>query len=305
MGEAHVFDLDRSTQQAWDGFSLRLAEVLSMMDDESTLEISTLAGDDTQVPVLRFVGLPSQQLRAEASCNAMQADCSQLVEDQFEAMVELGWTPPAPQGSPGCSIFTTTAASEDTDALARLCVSTLRQIYGVEHPVFLTPDQLSDLLQPEVPATAGEYAGREMVAVLPADQRQLDQLIDDELAAVYGTHPFRDSEGDVAIRVGSTMIFVRSTPDMREIVLFSALVHDVSGRSRAAEVLNDLNVDSRYGRFALHRDRVFVQMSVPAYPFVPAHLHQALRTISQIADGIDDELATRLSGRTTFGTSGQ
>ena len=59
-------------------------------------------------------------------------------------------------------------------------------------------------------------------------------------------------------------------------------------------------VPARYGRFALHRDRVYVQLAVAAKPFVPAHLHQALRVVSQIADGIDDELAAKLGGRTTF-----
>jgi len=33
---------------------------------------------------------------------------------------------------------------------------------------------------------------------------------------------------------------------------------------------------------------------------VPAHLHQAVRILSDIADGIDDELAAKLNGRTTF-----
>ncbi len=111
----------------------------------------------------------------------------------------------------------------------------------------------------------------------------------------------RDSQGDVAIRIGSTMLFLRSTPDFEELVLFAVLVHDVEGRSRACEVLNDLNRESRYCRFSLHLDRVFVQVSVPAKPFVPAHLRKALANISQMADGIDDELATRLRGRTTFG----
>lgn len=46
------------------------------------------------------------------------------------------------------------------------------------------------------------------------------------------------------------MVFVRTTPDASELLLFAALVHDVEGRSRAVEVLNDLNVQSRYGRFA-------------------------------------------------------
>jgi hypothetical protein len=40
-------------------------------------------------------------------------------------------------------------------------------------------------------------------------------------------------------------------------------------------------------------------MPVPAKPFVPAHLRQAVRIISDVADGID-ELAVKLNGRTTF-----
>jgi hypothetical protein len=77
-------------------------------------------------------------------------------------------------------------------------------------------------------------------------------------------------------------------------------VHDVAGRSRAAEVLNDLNVEARWVKFQLIRDRVFVSISVLSRPFVPAHLHQAVRILSDVADGIDDELAAKLKGRTTF-----
>jgi len=42
---------------------------------------------------------------------------------------------------------------------------------------------------------------------------------------------------------------------------------------------------------------------VPTQPFVPAHLQQALRVLSRIADGIDDALASKLGGRTTFQVS--
>jgi hypothetical protein len=45
---------------------------------------------------------------------------------------------------------------------------------------------------------------------------------------------------------------------------------------------------------------VFVSLSVPAKPFVPAHLRQAVRILSEVADGIDNELAIKLNGRTTF-----
>ncbi|HQD23099.1 MAG TPA: hypothetical protein PKY27_12670, partial [Arachnia sp.] len=143
---------------------------------------------------------------------------------------------------------------------------------------------------------------REEQAVKAGGQPELDRLVDAELRQLFGHPPLRNEQGDVAIRVGSAVVFLRSTADCRELVLFSPLVHDVVNRSRACEVLNDLNVESRYGRFALHRDRVFAQISVPAKPFVPVHLRQALRALSQIADGIDEELATKLGGRTTFPT---
>jgi hypothetical protein len=84
------------------------------------------------------------------------------------------------------------------------------------------------------------------------------------------------------------------------VVVFAAVVHDIAGRSRAAEVLNDLNVEARWVKFQLVRDRVFVSLSVLAKPFVPEHLRQAVQIMSQVADGIDEELAAKLNGRTTF-----
>jgi hypothetical protein len=135
---------------------------------------------------------------------------------------------------------------------------------------------------------------------MPRDQQHLNDLVDAELAKMYSHQPIRDAEGDVAIRVGSTMLFLRASRDAQEVVIFAAVVHDVAGRSRAAEVLNDLNVEARWVKFQLIRDRVFVSVSVLSRPFVPAHLHQAVRILSEVADGIDDELAAKLKGRTTF-----
>lgn len=304
MPDGPVFDLDRSTQQAWEGFIGRLDEVLSMMDDESDLTISTLSSGLDPLPAIRFTGLPGPRVLAEALGSAPGAQRAGLSEGQREALEKLGWKAPAEDEAHAARDLWRAAESDHTKPLAEACVVALRNVYGVEHPVFLVPDQLAELLHPpRAEAQPGAHTPADTLAVFPRDQAHLDELIDAELVALYGHYPFRDSEGDVAIRVGSTVVFIRSTPDAREVVLFSALVHDVAGRSRAAEVLNDLNVESRFGRFALHKDRVFVQMSVPAQPFAAAHLHQGLKTISQIADGIDDELAARLRGRTTFDTA--
>jgi hypothetical protein len=232
----------------------------------------------------------------------------QLSTAHLAAMEKMGWQPPAVETGPN---FWAQVPQENSERVAELAVAALRDVYGVQHPVFLAPDQLAEVLHPPAPR---EGAGRglepapvatvELRCVLPRDRQHLTELVDAELTGLYGHTPIRDEEGDVAIRVGSTMIFLRTASDAQEVVVFAAVVHDVEGRSRAAEVLNDLNVEARWVKFQLVRDRVFVTISVPAKPFVAAHLHQAVRIMSDVADGIDEELATKLKGRTTFSDHG-
>lgn len=289
------FDIDSTTQGAWADFTANLAEVLSVMDDSKDLTISVAKGlVDGEPPAARFSARGST-VTARVIPGATAPGEIDPSADEHALLAELGWV--QEDGT-----FLASADQEDTEALAVLTSRTLQEVLDVIHPVFLEPDELAEILrgtaswqqQPSLPARP------EDVSVMPANLEELDRAVDQALEQIFGHPALRNPEGDVAIRVGSSMVFLRATPDAQEIILFSPLVHDVAGRSRACEVLNDLNVESRYGRFALHKDRVYVQLSVAAKPFVPAHLHQALRVLSQIADGIDDDLAEKLGGRTTF-----
>lgn len=292
------FDFDATQQGAWEDFTARLDEVISVMDATADLTISVAsaerADEPKERPGIRFSMVEPAQITAYVQGE----EGGPPTEAQAEQLHRLAWD--QPNGTEHS--FHTVADQENSAALAQLATETLTEVFGVLHPIFLEPDQLAEILQGQtqwVPLTPKPLK-KSQSAVMPANRTDLDHLVDHELAKAFGHPPLRNDQGDVAIRVGSTMVFLRSTPDAAELVLFSALVHDVSGRSRACELLNDLNVEARYGRFALHRDRVFVQVSVAAKPFVPAHLHQALVHLSQIADGIDDALATKLGGRTTF-----
>lgn len=298
MSDYQDFDFDSTQKEAWDEFTRRLDEVLSVMDSTADLTISVASHPEAALRSgIRFTMVAADQITAFVIGSA----AGRPTKEEAEQLTALGWSAPdetAPQ-------FHTVVGQEDSAALARLATDTLADVFGVLHPVFLEPDQLAEILKGEstwVPLSPRPL-GRDEIAVRTGSQAELDLLTDEVLRRRFGHPPLRNEQGDVAIRVGSTMVFLRSSSDAAELLLFSPLVHDVSGRSRACEVLNDLNVESRFGRFSLHRDRVFVQVSVPAQPFVPAHLHQALRAVSQIADGIDDELAARLGGRTTFQTS--
>jgi hypothetical protein len=292
------FDIDRSTRHAWAEFQSRLSEVISVMDETADLTIGTATGSRDTAPFVAFSSRVRDRVRCEAASNLVLGQHFQLSADQVATMHRQGWNAPPASGPVVTANFWVEDDQEHSDRLSELAVHALRDVYGVQHPVFLAPDQLAEVLQPTPePLTT---AVPDVRAMVPGSQEHLDALVDQELRGMFGHRPFRDDEGDIAIRVGSTMLFLRTSADGREIVVFSTVVHDVAGRSRAAEVLNDLNVDARWVKFQLIRDRVFVTLSIPANPFVPAHLHQAVRIMSEVADGIDEALASKLHGRTTF-----
>ena len=288
MMDLENFDIESATLDAWESFTVNLAEVLSVMDDSSDLTISVASGRaDAETQAVRF----------SAEGTTVHAWMPGGPPESVGRLIDLGWEPTSGDDDR----LHATCEQEDTAPLASLTAATMRKFFKVIHPIFLEPDQLKEVLSGDLTLEKVPEPKRPRdLAVMPADRAELDRIVDQQLEKIFGHPALRDPQGDVAIRVGSTMLFLRSARDANEIVLFAPLVHEVSGRSRACEVLNDLNVESRYGRFALHRDRVFVQVAVAAKPFVPTHLHQALRAMSQIADGIDDDLASRLGGRTTF-----
>jgi hypothetical protein len=315
MADIDDFDLDRSTAQAWAEFQSRLSEVISMIDDSADLTIGTESGSHGPPPFVRLSSPRRDVIRCEAASNAVLGDAFQLSAELLSEMERLGWQPPTVGGEHSSAVEVTQPTVNfwielpqiESDRISELTVSALRDVYGVQHPIFLAPDQLAEVLQPipppierGAPIRVMEVERGDLLPTMPRDRQHLNNLVDAELAEMYGHQPIRDAEGDVAIRVGSTMLFLRTSQDGQEVVVFAAVVHDIAGRSRAAEVLNDLNVEARWVKFQLIRDRVFVTISVLSRPFVPNHLHQAVRILSEVADGIDDELAAKLNGRTTF-----
>lgn len=300
------FDLERSTAESWASFAAKLADVLSVMEDDATLTIGAMAGEKSgAAPFVAFRAAENGGLVAEASGNAELGEYYQLTPDQADALATIGWEPPEQPGRRFRALGTQEASAE----LADKAVRALRDVFGVPHPAFLAPDQLAEILTPapvgERPANAfPEFPPDELVATMPVSAEHLDAMVAAALTRQLGHAPVPDEQGDYGIRVGSTMVFVRASTDGRDVLIFSSVVHDVDGRSRAMEVISDLNTESRFVRFLLVRDRVFVSLSIPARPFVPAHLRQALQLISLTSDGIDNELAAKLRGRTTFADDG-
>ena len=78
--------------------------------------------------------------------------------------------------------------------------------------------------------------------------------------------------------------------------LFAPIVHTITGRTRAAEVVADLNRRWPHLKFVLVEDRVAVALHLPSSPFVPTHLLSGLDRIAEFLETLDVEFATHLGG---------
>ena len=291
MTQTADFDFDRSVEQAWRRFALRLASILSMMDETEPLMLEPCDSTTGQW-YLRFSQEAPGSVTAEVS---MTVGVGVPAWGHAE-LPSLGWS----QSGDG---YWLTHDQDDCEEMAAAAVTVLRQVFLVEHPVFLDSNVLIEILQePEIAADSPDQPPNlsQAMAYPLLDEVQLAAVVSDELSQFFGAVPMRDPDGDFAVRVGSTMIFIHIPSDGKEVRLFSMLVHDIAGRSRATEVLNDVNAHTRWVRFHLVRDKIVATMSVLASPFVPAHFRQAIAEITNVADAVDDLLAASLQGKTTF-----
>ncbi|MDR1833100.1 MAG: YbjN domain-containing protein [Propionibacteriaceae bacterium] len=293
------FDLDRSIAEAWAAFTGRLGEVVSMMEPGARLTINTRESElPAEQPFISFDCDDEYNIRSEVSGNAYLSLDFLLTDAQLAKLAELGWH--EPEDGPN---WWRTAEQDAYQLVAEEAVAVLIEVFDIEHPVFLAPDQLSEILNPPASAIpmAEAFPSGDLTAVVPTSADHLRQLISLVLNDELGQMPILTDEGEFAIRAGTAMVFIRVTEDTREAIIFSPIVHDIEGRTRAAELLADLNAHGRMVKFMLIGDKVLLSLSLLTYPFVPAHLKQVLAMVAELADEMDERLAAALRGETFFG----
>ncbi|MGZ5422796.1 MAG: T3SS (YopN, CesT) and YbjN peptide-binding chaperone 1 [Aeromicrobium sp.] len=306
MDNLDDFDLDRSVQRAWSDFRERLADHISRMVEDENLILSAPEGDeeiDAGVPYVQFCAFGEGAVRCEASSNEFLDVAFQLSADDEQALEDAGWNAPAPDDPHGSPNYFVDLDLEFADQAAAMAVVALRDVFGLAHPTFLDANAWNE----EGPVVFD--VGREVfdepddelpLAVMPADRDELCDLVDRTLAAGFGSPPIKDDDGDIPVRAGSALVFVRVEEAVPIIEIFTPLVRGVTNRTRAAEVLSDLNKDKSFVKFHLNDDYVIAKIQLPAMPFVPQHLSDMLALMSEIADDIDSKLAEELGGRLPF-----
>jgi len=313
MDDLSDFDLDRSAGRAWFNFQQRLADYLVGMRAGQTLGISARSGldDDAEsgaAPYIQFRASDEAMLRAEAVSNAY-LDSTYALDDAGRARMEsLGWEAPTYTPADGIAVgsanYWIDVERRMGDRVAAMTTRAFREVWSIPHPVFLRVDPAGTEQDPPDLGIADAAAEPEIAvlpeSIMPRDNDHLRELVDTVVTQRFGQVPMKDSDGDIPLRSGSALVFVHVPDDMPMVTLFSPLVRDIAGRTRAAEVVADLNRRWPLVRFVLVDDQVVAMIQLPALPFAPNHLSTMLEMLSRAADRLDDVLVERLDGRLAF-----
>ena len=137
-------------------------------------------------------------------------------------------------------------------------------------------------------------------------QRKLGEMrarIDPILAAMVGTAPSVDKDGDYVLRIGSTEVFVSplAVPNMPPVVRVFAITNvGVTVTPELGLFLARLNFNLLFGRFALDTDHraVWFSETLLGEAFGDEELRFTVAMVSETADEWDDRIAQMFGGFT-------
>lgn len=124
------------------------------------------------------------------------------------------------------------------------------------------------------------------------------------LAHLLGTAPDQlrvDSDGDIGVRAGSAMIFVRAQEDPPLVDVFSPLLTDVQPTETLYRRLSELTNGMIVARVYCTGDTIWASIPVFGQDFQASHLLLAIQAMIELADDLDDHLRREFGGSRFFG----
>ncbi|MFI5959660.1 T3SS (YopN, CesT) and YbjN peptide-binding chaperone 1 [Cryptosporangium sp. NPDC051539] len=304
-------DLSAKVEAAWAELRTALAGILRGLELGTQLTLTldpTAGGTGDATYTVEFVMFDENLLHAEAVGNAGLPPGHRLDRHAIADLVALGWSPPGVVDGTTDN-FGLQMPTSDAGRLAAIAIRTLREVYGTPHPAFLTYSatalegevELSPLgaarRVPGSSAGASAPAAHDPAAPLPDRVRA---VVSELLARPVDELPV-DADGDIAIRSGSAMVFVRITDDPPLVEVSSPVLTEVRATQRLYERLSALTKTLPVGRLYLEDDTVWAAVAVFGTDFQPTHLSTAIRVMTGLADVLDDRLQGDFGGKVFFG----
>ena len=289
----------------WEQFEGRLAAVLGRMATGTFLILSSRA-DDEVVYYVQFAQGGRGGFRAEAESNNFLAGRWALSPAQEEQLAQLGWQCPTP-GDRDLNYMRQWPMPAPYAEIARLAIRSLREAYGIQRPSELVYRRFAKHgpdfgepklgLQPERPTTP-KGRGQRPAPTLVA----LSRLVDMAVKGLLGSNEIvRDKDGDIRIRHGNAIVFVRTIDGTPPVVrIFSPVLRGVEASRPLLEALNEINGKIMFGRVLFASGGVIVSAEISAAGIHTEQIAFVCLQIGALADRLGDELGDRFGGEKMF-----
>jgi hypothetical protein len=236
-----------------------------------------------------------------------------LTVHHFESVQALLCQPGVVAGSD--KDFGIIATVQEAARLAVTVTKTLRDVYGAPHPAFLTyvaQDATGAPVASPALATARPLMAQTSTAGLPAltegsgaagEGLPLAERVATIVATMMKTQPEAlqvDKDGDIGIRSGSAMVFVRVRDNPPLIDVFSPILTELEASEKLYVKLSELTTKMPIGRLYFVNKTVWASVPVLGRDFQPTHLMLALQVMTGLADELDDRLHGEFGGRRFF-----
>ncbi|MFY1705093.1 T3SS (YopN, CesT) and YbjN peptide-binding chaperone 1 [Micromonospora sp. WMMA1923] len=317
-------DLRAKVTQAWQEFARAFAERLRELPAGTHVELTldpTASGTGDAVYSISVDLGADGQVTARAVGNATLPQGYRLDRSAVADMIALGWSPPGVVEGSG-EDFGLAVTTAEASKLAALLSRTLRDVYGAPHPaflVYLVHDEQGAPVPVEPLGTARSEFGPdrdveadldEALAAAASAQPAKEQVLalDDRVRTVVSTMLKSesdklqiDSDGDINIRAGSAMVFVRIRDNPPLVDVFSPVLTEVEPTERLYVKLSELTNRMPIGRLYCAEDTVWASIPVFGRDFQPTHLMLAVQVMTGLADELDDRLHGEFGGKRFFG----
>lgn len=316
---ATMSDLKVKVDDAWREFAAGLAKVIAGLDLGVHLEITldpTASGTGHAIYEVSVQRRSDGDLGALAVGNAGLPEGHRLDRSAIASMVVLGWSPPGVIEGSGRD-FGMLGSIDLAAKFAVIITKTIRDIYGAPHPAFLTytaHDENDEQVVVEPVGTARHSDGRdpklealklgeEGFAILEDPNMPLEERVRIVVAGVQRVDPETlavDSDGDIGIRAGSAMVFVRVKEVPPLVDVFSPILTDVKPSEKLYTKLSELTTKMPVGRLYHANNTVWASVPVFGRDFQATHLMLALQVMTGLADELDDRLHGEFGGKRFF-----
>jgi hypothetical protein len=248
--------------------------------------------------------------------NATLPEGNRLDRNAVAEMVIIGWSPPGVIAGSDKD-FGLVAPIAEASRVAVLVTRTLRDIYGAPHPAFLTftahDANERDVKIGDLGAARPKPINREGLEALKLEDDGFAALEDPSMslgervaivvAGMQRTRPDKlqvDSDGDIGIRSGSAMVFVRVRDNPALVDVFSPMLTEVEASEKLYGKLSELTTKMPIGRLYFANKTVWASVPVFGRDFQPTHLILAVQVMTGLADELDDRLHSEFGGRRFF-----